>query len=886
MLRLTLNSLRRLTATRNGLSGYQFPSLYLSILPRRYNWVTPNKRYKRSRPLIEILEGESLTKDNISSNIHDLKHYLKSTEIPSNLRQKLLQTKLLALIDQLDDSNVTKEVLAVVNNVFTALRKEKGVENVLSSDVAQSLFIKTTDAVKNTPTLPVPEFMLGLTQLFVKPENECPSLVLVKVIQLGQGLKFSSFPMVLSYITKNKAESLPSDFTKVTFLHFQEEQELDLNKFEGFLTVASLEETNHVLINRDFCDALINYIESLFADSNPETHEYKDLNKNLYRIQAAVNDTISKSLPNIDAYMKMKLLKLKSDLNSVVSNDSDILKCEEVLESIRSDGLTKVKTTLEESEDDTVIEATAEALLLELAKHKSKFVEMIQFVCDFISKDQGKFSEQLKFKAQLLCLLNDPVESEEEIYERVKNLYVPYLKVYPGASEMYTDIVQISLFADVVRPDGEFLDLLRKDFLATEYEPSILSFKYLIDKSIQQGKIELAYDLFQQSLKVTSVHWNLLDDPRIFFTLNRLIISACEQGNDINMTFDKFRFIRQHLASQVSVEALTCLASRMLLEECVGDTIELLKRELPNIEKLSTQKIPLSPSCYQPYYDLFHLLHNFVLTYDNEKTYETNWVLYGELHKYFHIPFDTYLPTLQFFCNVDRLNAALVIFRQIKMLNDLHGSHHVNLPPLREIYMYLLQTFGDRLYEEGVVEIHEYLKMDTDIEKQDVDLQNCVLNAYSNLQNVGKVRDLFLALSADAKESGGINEDTIQIMIKTYTYSDMLYVKKFWNNLSQFGIFPNYGIYKQYVIAHVYHGFVEEAFKLIEEIDDYNIEFSSDMMLAMYNFCLDPEKQLQVVDWADKNHKELWDVVSSSGLLKPASGYAPDQNLLLKPQEE
>merc|ERR1712080_152911 len=116
---------------------------------------------------------------------------------------------------------------------------------------------------------------------------------------------------------------------------------------------------------------------------------------------------------------------------------------------------------------------------------------------------------------------------------------------------------------------------------------------------------------------------------------------------------------------------------------------------------------------------------------------------------------------------------------------QLHGDHSFQ-PPSPEIYMYLLNEFGDKLYEEGVIQLHDWLKTDTNIPRVGLELTNVIMNAYCNLQDVAKVRDLFIAASINDK----VDETSAVIMIKAYTYNDLHYVEKFWDNLSKFGLVP------------------------------------------------------------------------------------------------
>ena len=44
-------------------------------------------------------------------------------------------------------------------------------------------------------------------------------------------------------------------------------------------------------------------------------------------------------------------------------------------------------------------------------------------------------------------------------------------------------------------------------------------------------------------------------------------------------------------------------------------------------------------------------------------------------------------------------------------------------------------------------------------------------------------------MSLEPKDAGGVDETSATIMIKAYTYNDLIYVQKFWDNLSMFDWF-------------------------------------------------------------------------------------------------
>ena len=198
------------------------------------------------------------------------------------------------------------------------------------------------------------------------------------------------------------------------------------------------------------------------------------------------------------------------------------------------------------------------------------------------------------------------------------------------------------------------------------------------------------------------------------------------------------------------------------------------------------------------------------------------------------------------------------------------------------MYLYLINEFGDKLYEEGIIEIHESLKMDLTLDYQDRELIHSIMNAYCNLQEVSKVRDLFLTMSLNPKDEGGVDETSAMLMIKAYTYHDLMYVEKFWNNLTTFGLIPDYKLLKQYLIAYSYHGLIDKSIEIVENIEqDYDLELNDDLLINMYNYCYEIQGQQKLQNWATKNHPEIWNNIVKSGKLIQASGYKPNENFLV-----
>lgn len=785
--------------------------------PRLYAW---RIRTYAAVPRVQV------EADAPASALTELKHHLRSTEVPA-LRQTLV-VKLREAIPHLDT-----ESFSTVNKVFDEVEAELGEEDL------ERLFIRAAQILISANQLQLPDFVTRLAKHFIKGRPE----MLVPVVELA--CLAAPLDNVLQMVA-NAREVTPA-LGLVLLRHYHNQKKLTLGVFEA---------VGHWGADDEFVEMLISHVEGVF-ETAPKVHEYKHMERSVLRIQhlvAGLEYTVSSG-------KRVQLAKFAEELASVHHNDALDKKVKQLINIQGEMEFDLVRKQL--FAEDLGDEALAESVLALAAQSNRPLLYALTL---YIQSDPVKFSESLR----LQCRIYEFDDLEHALFDFVRG------QLGEVDAELYTKITQAAL--SVCEPRGYFTQTLANHMRELGVEEPLYSYKHRLDKAISTKNHIQAINIFDDSVH-EMVEWRNSPDPLVAGTLNRLIVLVCETMHDINAIFPIFSKIKRHMASSADAQAITALAKHMLAAEYVGDLIEMLKRELPPIKKEDTPKISLGAAYMESYRRLFEVLHNFCISYDNEPTHETNWVLYGELHTYFEVPFDTYLPAMKFFCGKDRLHASLVIFRQIKRLSELHGTHHFP-PPSRDMYMYLFQVYGDKLYEEGIVELHEYLKMDVALPKQDIGLQNALLNAYSNLQDVPKARDLFLSMSANPKLVGGVNEETIQIMIKTLTYADLVYVKEFWNNLSLFGVVPDYPIFRQYLIAHVYHGRVDDALALTAELDDYGLDLSSDTLLALHNYCLEEPKQKVIAKWAKEHHPELWSEAQSTGLLRGASGYEPDSTII------
>lgn len=766
------------------------------------------------------------------------------TDLPPKIKLKELKARLTQALTSpepftVDDFDILGSAIKEIN---------KGTP--LSDDETVELFMVLADALLEQASQPgnrikMPKYLSQIISRLLT-RDDLDTSVLTKLVLMGATM--TNLSVALGGLANNR--DLPSDFLGLLVNQLPQ-------KLLTYEDIAGVFHDKLHCLNDDYYRQLMTHVELLYAEENPAVHEYRDLERSVDRIQLLMNTLVEhSSLDHLSTTTLLQLMKMMFELQ-LVSNwptaPANIKKILQHLDDELKHGEIRQVLFAQALEDEQLAEVT-----LRLA-HQG-FPKLASMLREFVMENDVKFTPELRAQCQLYEIAHSS-RSEDEKAKLME--------------EALTDIDQMMLALSTTDHNvrGHIYQVLTSTVGSSAY-----LYKYLIDKAIADDDHVKAINLFDDSLE-RFTEWAAMVDPSVVNTLNNLIEILCRHMDDAMAIFPIFTKIKQNmLTSQCSPEVIKALAQRMLEQELVGDTIEMLKRELPKMNPDSSIKLPSDKPFGYKYNDLFNVLHNFAITYTNELTHETNWVLYGELHKYFAVPNETYLPAMKFFCEHDRPNAALVILRQMNHLYGLHGNHQ-HLPPLKEVYKYLFEQFGDKLYEEGVIEVHESFKMDINIEQADLELQNTILNAYANLQDVARTRDLFLSLVPH-----GINLETATIMLKAYTYNDMSYVREFFNNLSQFDLVADDKICHQYLIAHVYHGLVDDAIDFTKNMEEeYDVPVTLSTLIALHNYCIAQKDQKRIDEWAQREFPQQWQAAATLGLLRSATDYIPDTNLLAEP---
>lgn len=775
-----------------------------------------------------VIEEPLSYKNPIAQRYHDeFTTYLVDTKVPNKLLKKLVYSKVGSLVKE----PVGTDGVDLLSYVLKNVQRGK-----LEEQIPLDLSIKIFDNMYEHLIQARPDFFEQLLRQLLTNVHKLPDNTLI---------------LVLDFISREKV-NVEAVYQRLEFRLDNKfmAKYIDYLKSRNRLNLGFFESMCKIRVNESFVGALNDYIEGLFSNTLPEIHCYDDLEKSLDRVQMLITNVIDEiDVERMSTPALLSIFKLNEEflqvLNSSYAQDSRTkLLCglaqreNEVLSSLEA----------QTDQDDTL----KKSLLFAAKENDIKFCNVLvdhilgnlNYTLDW--QAQASLMGEVLRKLDLESILNS-VESSDQMFELV-------IQALSVSHPHFTDYA---------------FDHYRQNGLL----PSAAVFKSMLDLAINENDYNRAFKIFNDS--TAYLQWpDYNDDLTISKTLNDLI--QCVVSNiPIRKSFLMFRKIKAQLQQLINIDSINALALAMLEANLVGDVLEMLKRELPKF-KDEKVRLPIEKPFGYKYFKLFDTLHTYAITNSFDKSVTNNWYLFTHLYKYFHIPPDRILPTLKFFCQHERWNGALLIFNKMVDQYQLHGDHSFQ-PPSPEIYMYLLNEFGDKLYEEGVIQLHDWLKMDTNIPRVGLELTNVIMNAYCNLQDVAKVRDLFIAASINDK----VDETSAVIMIKAYTYNDLHYVEKFWDNLSKFGLVPNYDMYKQYLIAYAYYGKTEKAFELVEKIDDYDLQVNEDLLLNLHNYCYIEDKQLEIKNWAKENYPELWNNIENSGLLVEATGYKPHEYFLV-----
>ncbi|KAL6449955.1 hypothetical protein SBY92_000739 [Candida maltosa Xu316] len=810
-------------------------------------WKKSGKQKRTNNGYI-IEEPKKYTNAKVHKYYTEISGYLgvDGVSAPEKLKTKILSSKLNGLLMEDVDETSKGEILEVL---------ELTINNGFNKQVPLDLSILIFDKLHNEMITRKPAFGEAVIKVLLSNVDTLPNITIIQLINYIQEFKMVNLKDLLKSLQNKRADY--NVFIDDYLTYLKDNQKFTLQVFEELIELDL--ENNQKLLVEYFND----YIETLFKDHVPEIHCYKDLEYNLDRIQLILNSMIDKlNFSTIPVESLITVFKLNWELLSANKCEASTKNHDRILNYLQ-DKIQSVKEVIFKQDLDD--ESLVETLLFTSWKFNIKL--LANEITEFVLNDDSRVY-QLAHNQQTGDLCEDILS--EDLLNDLDSL------------DAYERTIQALMTTSHISPTDEIIGELASKF--ADSEQSVLSYKYRLDNAIENHDHAAALKIYNDSVARCTTWTDYTNDPSVSRTLNDLI--QCLVTNmPMKQAFPIFQNIKSNLQSQVNIDTINAIVPKILEENLTGDVIELMTRELPKIARESPIKLPIEKDYGYKYYKLFDTVHTYCITNTSDSRMVNNWYLYTHCYNYFFIPHERLLPTMKFFCENNRWNGALRIFKTSIEMSQLHGEH-AHKPPTKEMYLYLITEFGDKLYEDGVIEVHESMKMDINLPNQDKDLLHSIMNAYCNLQDVGKVRDLFLAMSSQPKELGGVDETSATIMLKAYTYNDLMYVEKFWNNLSFFGLAPDYQMFKQYLIAYSYHGLVDKAIEIANSVEEYDLELSSDLLISMNNFCYQIEGQEKLRDWAATNHPEMWKQALDSGKLLNAAGYIPNENFLVSGGEE
>ncbi|KAG7661682.1 uncharacterized protein J8A68_004835 [[Candida] subhashii] len=849
-----------------------------SLLPIVYptrNISSFTKKIKKA-----LFVDESIKKENpvVNRCYNEIKEYVDNESMDPNLKAEMIQQNIASLLHENMTRNEFFKVLDLAILHLQELSRNNDIE-LLPLESSTILFEKVSDMILSEqeqgrkPHLPT--FIRIVISHLLKNVNNLPHSTLLALVDLGSQLE--SFKLALQSLVFAKGEQLPENFSTLLVEYFKRKGRLSLEVFEELVL---LSEHEPKLVDEGIISSLKSYIETLYEDAAPETHCYIDLERNIDRVHMLVtNLTEQLSLEKISMKAVLMLFRLNYELLAINNHQESEKQLNRILDYL-VDPPTDQKFSdvndiiFEQNLDD---EALAEALLVS-AWSSLKYHSLAQSITLFILGDSIKFSPELRLQACAYPKIHEDL-TEVQAFETMTEIMDTFENDISDRSHCFDRIIQAASTSPSIEPNGKFVELLT-GYFAEEYliEPSRKSFKYRIDRALQQNEVSAAVDIYSASIENGNTWTAEAQDPTIFKTLNDLIVEVTNGSvEDEEHWVAIYQSVSAQAQSPLNVEAITNVVAAYLKTDAIAEADQCMHKNLPEINRDTIYRLPSDKQYGYKYRKLFDVIHDFIITYKGRP--EKAWYFYVALNEFFFLSHETILPALKFFCDNGLLSSALTILKTVVERSQMHGKHP-NLPPTREMYMYLLTEFGNKLYEQGVLDIHEIIKMDVNLLESDIELENCILNAYANLQDITRARRLFLSMSTKPKEAGGINEESVQIMVKAYSYNDIHHVQDFFEDLPQFGVVPNYAIYRQYLIAYVYHGFAERAIEVAEEMPKYDLEVSGDALICMYNYCASKHGQQLIADWAEKKHPKEWANVVESGLLIESSGYRADESVI------
>ncbi|ODV62820.1 uncharacterized protein ASCRUDRAFT_6463 [Ascoidea rubescens DSM 1968] len=329
---------------------------------------------------------------------------------------------------------------------------------------------------------------------------------------------------------------------------------------------------------------------------------------------------------------------------------------------------------------------------------------------------------------------------------------------------------------------------------------------------------------------------------------------------------EQYKFLKKFEKSVNTIDkiSLNSVLKAFLKFDCVGNVIQFLSDQL-EIDKENSKtnyyyRLSLNNKLN---YDIYYTLICYFIEYKGNGEDEICWAVYGLLQEYFQFPFEDYGAVLKKLMYINNPRGALLVFQQMKRYNRLYGTPE----PDTEHYKFLISSCGKLLFEEGILQLHAMYKMDLKIEN-DIGILNSFLEAYGNIVEPIKVRDIFESMLVTPRgHKNFINHQTINYTLRAFSTFAIEDVYILWHNLSDYEIEPDLSNYLQFIKCNNYRREYINLIPIFEEMERSGIAVNKDVLKITYNGIAGVANKKVFKESLKTEHLEILNELESEGQL-------------------
>ncbi|KAK9245639.1 hypothetical protein V1506DRAFT_537508 [Lipomyces tetrasporus] len=377
---------------------------------------------------------------------------------------------------------------------------------------------------------------------------------------------------------------------------------------------------------------------------------------------------------------------------------------------------------------------------------------------------------------------------------------------------------------------------------------------------VRSGKPLQAVAVFKRGVN-EGLTWDLkIDDMKALFVMLEGLAAA--ENFDPEVLVEMYVAVRLYVSS-VDYPTRLAMAKTFVDHGEVGNLRDLLK------EEMGDSYYKYLPDAFPELYDL---LHRAVLdTY----TGDAAWMLYGCIHSHFIPSYESYLPIMRHFCELDYCEAALELFRHVRKGTDT--------PPQKDMYTLAFRQFARRNFVSGINELFHCYKVDLNIDP-DIELFNAMLEACSPSSHDYLSYTLWqqIRLNAAAHPTEVIhqpNTETLRLLLKVASHTGAGYADLLWEEFEKYSVPLTAEHFKYYIAAHCEANNFDKAFQIATRMFDLALpepepdsseDISAtvgDAISVLYNYIESEDMRKQVEEWATLVHPQEWKKVKRIGPL-------------------